>query len=131
MKVNTLFPLLFIIYILGFVLHASMLHKTVYGDGIFYYSWVRSAVVDGDIDFKNEYTSFSTSQPIMKTGLPGNKYSIGASILWYPWFVWIHTLVHKTGYEPIYQYGSGLVSVLYAFVGLVLLFRTLRKFFPA
>jgi len=130
MKVNILFPILFIIYILGYVLHASMLHKTVYGDGIFYYSWVRSAVVDGDIDFKNEFTSFSTSQPIMKTGLPGNKYSIGASILWYPWFVWIHTLVHKTGYEPIYQYGIGLVSVLYAFVGLVLLFRTLRKFFP-
>jgi hypothetical protein len=38
-------------------------------------------------------------------------------------------LVKKTGYEQIYQYAIGFVSVLYAFTGLILLFRTLRKFF--
>ena len=129
MNTNRIFLALFGIYLLGFMFHASLLHKTVYGDGIFYYSWVRSAIVDGDIDFANEYKAFHTSQPIMPTGLPGNKYSIGASILWYPWFLWMHTLIRKTGYESIYQYGIGVVSVLYACTGLVLLFRTLRKFY--
>ncbi len=130
MKTQTIFVILLCVYILGYTAHALLLKKTVYGDGIFYYSYVRSAVVDGDIDFINEYKVFNTSQPRSPSGLPGNKYSIGASILWYPWFAWAHTLIRKTGYEPSYQYIIGFVSVLYAFVGLILLYRALREYFP-
>ncbi len=128
-RIRTLFALLLCIYLIGFGAHAAMLGKTVYGDGIFYYSWVRSTVVDNDIDFTNDYTEFGVTQPITPSGLPGNKYSIGASILWYPWFAWTHTLVRGSGYEPIYQYVTGLSSVLYALVGLILLYRTLRRQF--
>lgn len=129
MPIRTLFALLVCIYLIGFGAHAALLGKTVYGDGIFYYSWVRSTVVDSNIDFTNEYNAFGVTQPIAPSGLPGNKYSIGTSILWFPWFAWTHSVVRGSGYEPIYQYVIGVSSVLYALVGLILLYRTLRQRF--
>ncbi len=130
MKHARWFIVIFILYLAGYLSHALFLNKTVYGDGVFYYSWLRSIVVDRDIDFTNEYERFKMTQPPTPSGLPGNKYSVGPPLLWATDYVWTHLLSRKTGYEFNYQFFVGLDGVLAAVVGLVLLFRLLTTFFP-
>jgi len=114
------------LYLLLFAAHAALLNKTVYGDGVYYYSWLRSVIVDRNIDFTNEYAREHVSQPPAPSGLPGNKYSIGPAIAWAPLYVTAHTALRGTGWELPYQVAVGVVSVLSAIAGLVLLTRLLR-----
>ncbi|MDO8451276.1 MAG: glycosyltransferase family 39 protein, partial [bacterium] len=129
MRHTTWFLILAGIYLLGFILHALYLEKTVYGDGIFYYSWLRSEVIDDDRDFRNDYAYFDVSQPLTQLGIPGNKYSIGPALAWSPSFLWVNAIVRGNGTEFPYQFTIGLTSVLYVIAGLVLLYRLLTKYF--
>jgi len=106
------------IYLIGYLSHALFLQKTVYGDGIFYFSWLRSIGVDRDINFSNEYNHFGVTAE-------GNKHPIGSPLFWLPWYAQAHIIISKTGYELPYQLIVGLISVLAAISGLVLLFRLL------
>ncbi len=118
-----------VVYLLGFFAHAFVIGKTVYGDGIYYYSWLRSTVVDGDINFANEYAGFGATQQLTTKGLLGNIYSVGPAMLWLPQFLLTHRLLNDTGFTLPYQLTVGLTSVLYALVGLLLLHQTLAKLF--
>lgn len=129
MASSKVFLIILLVYVAGYLGHAAILKKTVYGDGIFYYSWIHSYVVDGDIQFQNDYAPFLAAQPVTRTGFPGNKYSIGPAMAWSPWFLWAHTLIRGTGNELPYQLVVGLSGVFYACIGLLLLFRLLRKWF--
>jgi hypothetical protein len=129
MNAAKVFFIIAIIYLSGFSAHAMLLKKTVYGDGIFYYSWVHSLVIDHDARFQNEYSTFGATQPTTPLGLPGNKYSIGPAILWSPLYLATHLVLRQTGYEFPYQFITGLVSVGYALTGLLLLFFILKKHF--
>lgn len=129
MKTNRLFLVLTIVYLMGFFGHALILQKTVYGDGIFYFSWLRSIVVDRDINFTNEYSHFGVTAPVTPKGLPGNKLPIGAPLFWLPWYAQAHSVIQKAGYELPYQLLVGLVSVLTTVSGLILLYRLLAQLF--
>jgi hypothetical protein len=129
MQTQKMFLIIFIVYCLGFFGHAALLKQTVYGDGIYYYSWIRSVLVDGDVDFTNEYAHLGGSQPETSLGKPGNKYTPGPAMLWMPTFAWTHTLVRGQGYELPYQLAVGFTGVLYVISGLVLLFILLRRYF--
>lgn len=107
MKPKHIFLLIACLYIAGFFAHALYLQKTVYGDGVYYYSWLKNAVVDHTI----------------VTPPPGNKYSIGPAILWAPGFLLVHSLLRGSGNELPYQLAVGGMSVLYALTGLLLLSR--------
>lgn len=107
LKSNKIFLFIAICYLGIFFSHAFFLNKTVYGDGIYYYSWLRNAVVDHTIE----------------VAAPGNKYSIGPAILWSPGFLFVHAIVRGTGYELPYQLAVGFMSVCYALIGLLLLYR--------
>ncbi|MEK7543781.1 MAG: hypothetical protein AAB557_02865 [Patescibacteria group bacterium] len=123
---------IFFFYILAFFSHALFLQKTVFGDGIFYYSWIRSVVVDHDINFANEYSHFAVTTPITPTNQLGNKHPIGAPLFWLPWYGQARTLLGGSGYELSYQLLIGFLSVLAAFSGLILLYRLLmQSFSPA
>ena len=115
----------FFVYIIVYCTHASLLKKTVYGDGIFYVSWMHSIVIDHDINFTNEYAYFNVSQPHMTNGRPSNKYAIGPAIVWSPFYLWAHTLIHGDGLSYPYQFVIGITSVLYVITGLILLYRLL------
>ncbi|MBI3577692.1 glycosyltransferase family 39 protein [Candidatus Gottesmanbacteria bacterium] len=123
------FLIIFLVYLLGFFAHALYLKKTVYGDGVFYYSWLRSLVVDHNINFTNEYEYFHINQPMTATGLLANKYAIGPALFWAAPFLVTHTVVGGTGYELPYQLHVGATSVFFALFGLALLYRLLRQFF--
>lgn len=105
--------------------------KTVYGDGIFYFSWVRSIVLDHSIDFSQEYQHFGATQPVAPTGLPGNKYSIGTALLWTPAFITTHGIVKGTGYALPYQLAVGITNVLLTLFAFALLLRILPGSFES
>lgn len=131
-KPATCFLFIACVYVTGFLGHGLILKKTVYGDGVFYYSFLRSAIIDCDVSFSNEYREFEVSQPITPNGLPGNKYPIGPSLLWLPSFLSIRNAMphNSTGYELPLQLAVGATSVMAALAGLVLLYRLLISFFP-
>lgn len=110
------------VYLLVFAVHAAVVKKTVYGDGLFYFSWVRSLAFDRNADFRNEYQQFSATQPEFR-GLPTNKYAIGPALIWYPVYTQAQSVVRGTGYDMAYQLLVGMIGVFCAFTGLVLLFR--------
>ena len=109
---NHIFLLITCVYMAGFFAHALYLQKTVYGDGVYYYDWLRSSIIDHQIDF-----------PL------GNKYTIGPAILWAPAFTAVHQIVRGDGYILPYQLAVGFMSVSLALVGLLLLWRLLAKWF--
>ncbi|MBI5614423.1 hypothetical protein HY947_05840 [Candidatus Gottesmanbacteria bacterium] len=118
------------IYLTLYAAHAVLLQKTVYGDGIYYFSWMRSIVVDHDINFTDEFAHFKVTQPYIKVNVPGNKYAIGFPLLLSPWFTLTHLLVRGDGYGLIYQFVTGIVSVLYVIIGIILMHKTLTLYFP-
>ncbi len=126
MRLMQAFLLITMVYITAFVLHAAHLQKTVYGDGVFYYSWLRSIVVDRDIDFTNEYSESGVTQPLNQRGTPGNKYSIGPALVWAPGFLLTHIIVRGNGWELPYQITTGMTGVLLTLFGLILLARVIR-----
>jgi hypothetical protein len=112
-------------------------------DGVGYYMYVRSAVIDHDIDFANEYRHlYPTGHPNglrTSTGLIANKYAIGTGILWLPFFIVGHLIslimrsagfsVTTDGYSYIYQAAVCIGSIFYGFCGMVLMHRTTQRLF--
>lgn len=126
-----IFLFICVVYIAGFFAHAAYLKKTVYGDGIYYYSWLRSVIVDHNVNFSNEYKELGGVQPNTSSGLVGNKYSVGPALLWAPAFITTHTLLRGDGYGLPYQLAVGLMSVGFTLVGFLLLGKLLQKYFSA
>lgn len=128
MNPKRIFLFIFIAYCIGSLAHAAVLGKTVYGDGMYYYSWLRSIIIDRDIHFQNDYQLFGITQKTTPTGLLGNIYPIGPALFWSPAFAWTHAILRGNGVGLTYQLIIALTSVMYAMVGLILLFRILRHF---
>jgi hypothetical protein len=132
-KITFFFILLFSVYVTIFLLHAKIVGKTAYGDGIFYFSWVRSLSFDRDVDMKNDYVCFgvtATEQPPGTNNRIGNKFSIGPALVWSPSFLVTKTIFGGNGCSLPYQVAVGLTSVLAAITGLIFLYRTLIGFYP-
>jgi len=108
------------------------------GDDTGYYSYLRSVFFDGDIDFFNE-KGFWHFDHITDTGYSISFWAIGSAILWAPFFLIGHFIallyqvfgynVPADGYSFPYLVLTGIGSSLYAFLGLLLSYRLLRKFF--
>lgn len=113
-------------------------------DDTHYFLWLRSWVVDGDIDFQNDFkeTPFlepaaKTSilqEPVTETGLVGNKFTVGWAVLSLPPYLlahWITPLTHwpQDGYSPPYQIAIWLGQILISGFGFYLLARILRRWF--
>jgi tetratricopeptide (TPR) repeat protein len=108
------------------------------GDDAAYYSYLRSAFFDHDIDFFNEkgYYHFDTITP---TGYSINYWSIGSAVLWSPFFLLGHAValiynflgyqVSVDGYSFPYHVLTGIGSGLCVFLGLVLTFSLLKNYF--
>jgi len=126
-------PLLFFticfMYLALFTAKAVYLNKTVYGDGVYYYSWLHSPAIDHDVSFQNEYDRLGGKQPPTPLGAVGNVYPIGPAIFWTPFYLPLQMLLGGDGYSFLYQYITGAVSCLYAIAGLIFLYRLLAKYF--
>lgn len=70
-------------------------------DGWYYYHWVRSLVIDGDLDLENEYREVGNwyGFGVTRTGRRHNPFGIGPALVWTPGFVVGHVL-EGLGSEP-------------------------------
>ena len=109
-------------------------------DPVCYYSYLRSVVFDGDLDFENEYRALDTggtlfSYALTQRGRRPNGFSAGPAIVCAPLFLGAHVYVRLTdaaaadGFSPPYQVSCFMTMALFALGGLVLLYRWLRLFF--
>jgi hypothetical protein len=117
------------------VLFKPWVHGT---DPVGYYSWLRSVVIDGNVDTTNEYVYYGEDKNNFvfpgPTGENKNPYAIGSAALWAPFFLLAH-LVSRSfgmptdGYAPLYVFAASLGSALYAAIGLWLAYRVARDLF--
>ena len=117
-----LFPVLFKPWIHGF-------------DTVAYYSWLRTVVIDRNLDVGDEFSYFGygLERGRAPTGYTYNEWAVGSAVLWSPFFILAHVLVTLAnrlgvpvaadGYGSPYVWAVSLGSATYAFIGLVLTYR--------
>jgi hypothetical protein len=125
-------------------------HPVLRGDGNGYYAWLRSPVIDGDLQFENEFrrgdpaflaTTFDAEGELdpsllTSTGHVRNQWCLGAAILWAPFFLAGHLLVlfgqwfgagwAADGFSGPYLWLTGLGTAAHAFGGVLLAYRLSR-----
>jgi hypothetical protein len=99
-----------------------------------YYSWVRSLVIDGDLDTRNDFL-----QPVCGDNIAGciyqaNPYGIGMSLLLLPFYLVGHLVASligapRDGYSTPYLFAYGFGITVYAFIGLVLMWQLARTLY--
>ena len=120
-------------------------------DPSFYYYWLRSTMVEGDVDFAKDLRYCNSmslelreetlrSFPRTKLGLIPNKYPIGWALFEVPWYVaadgaaWVvnaaggHVL--RDGWQPFYQVFFVLGQIVYAAGGLWMAYRIAAAWLP-
>ena len=116
------------------------------GDGLWYYSYAHSVAFDGDIDLGNQYRRLGIdgargSQPVRETGRPRFTFPVGAPLAWVP-FIWLghvstwlaNAYGVKTAYDGFsdpYLHTVALGNLLIGWLGLLVLDRFLRRWFPS
>lgn len=111
-----------------------------------YYLWLRSWVIDGDVDFRNDLAAIPFLEetarrawldlPLTPAGRTPNKYFCGWAVGSLPGFLAAHGLarllpaVPADGFHPVYQAGVWLNQLLYAALSLVLAAAILRRLLP-
>jgi len=113
-------------------------------DGIGYYMYSRSLIIDGDINFENEYSRLKPEVNLetlkTPTGLTSNQYAVGPGLMWAPFFAITHSIIlglnhmgfkiSNDGYGYPYQIAICVGSIFYGFWGIALIYRTVNKFYP-
>ncbi len=140
-----------VVLLLTFVLCLPLLDPRIYAvDSVEYYVYLRSIVIDGDLDFTNEYTYFDTLNPRSGiagalldktdpiTGRPINVAPIGTAILWAPAYLLAHggvmiarglgSSVAADGYSAPYLWAVIGSTVLYGLGGMLLTYQLARRY---
>lgn len=139
--------------LLLFLFTLPLANPWVRGDGVGYYAYIRSLLIDGDLNLENEWLAANPSfvmnrvgsdgrlqeQLFTETGNVRNLHSVGSSILWAPFLSAAHlgvlTLnvfgvgIPADGYSTPYVVTMALATALYGFVGLWLAFALASKYF--
>jgi hypothetical protein len=107
-------------------------------DGLSYYAILRSVILDGDLDLANDYVLVDASlRGVTVAGLRENPFAIGASILWFPFFLIAHALSHllvalgvnvaTNGVTYIYETAISAGTISYATLAFLLVYRIARR----
>lgn len=137
------------------LLHYLVTGFIIYNDGMGYYVWIRSAVIDKDVNFSNEWSFYNSSyskfsnEPrginaptkITPKGYMENIYPIGNSVMWAPFFLTAHLAssildsiglpFEADGYNVLYEIAIGVASLFYAFLAMLLIYKFCRKWFDS
>ena len=136
-----------------FLLTLPLANPWVRGDGVGYYAYLRSVLIDHDLRFENDYLQANESFVIgrvdaqgrllpnqyTKTGYVQNHFSVGPAILWAPVLLVVHEgvilashlglHVAPDGYSRPYLLAMALTTAVYGFLALLLGFQIARKYF--
>jgi hypothetical protein len=142
-----------LLLILFFVASLPLVNPWVRGDGVGYYAYLRSALIDHDFNFENDYLAGNESfvksrtdaaghllpELYTKTGRVENHFSVGPAILWAPVLLPVHLVILASdrlgahilanGYSRPYLLAMAVTTALYGFLSLLLAFRLARKYF--
>jgi len=116
-------------------------------DGIGYFMYTRSIVIDHDLDFANEHAYFHEKVPGTISGAistptkrVANQWAVGSGVLWLPFFMVAHIFsmilnylgfaVSLDGYSFLYQAAICIGSMFYSFLAITLIYNTIKKYFP-
>jgi hypothetical protein len=133
-----------------FLLSLPFLHAIVNGDGLGYYAYIRSPLVDHNFNFASDFqdpegelekiflVDHFVLNPVTKTGHLPNFYAVGPALLWSPFLIVTHLTVLGVGHlgwhiKPdghSWPYLAALTgaTALYGFAGLCLSFAMTRNF---
>ncbi len=130
-----------------FLLTLPLVNPWVRGDGVGYYAYIRSLLVEHKLAFENDWRAANESflmdrvrpdgtiDPLQytRTGHLDNHFAVGASMLWAPFIVPVHcamvTLrefgmnVKANGFSRPYIIAMALGTALYGFLGLLISFH--------
>lgn len=136
-----------------FLLTLPLANPWVRGDGVGYYAYVRSLLIDHDLRFENDYLQANQSfvmahvdaegrllpRFFTKTGYVENHFAVGPAILWAPVMITVHGVVllanrlgahiAPDGYSRPYLMSMAMTTACYGFLSLYLAFRMARKYF--
>jgi hypothetical protein len=137
-----------------FVLTLPLSNPWVRGDGVSYYAYIRSLLVEHHLNFENDWRHANLSFRIhsvnpegeiapkfyTSTGHVMNDYAVGASMLWAPFLVPVHAGIgvlqrlgfdlSADGFSKPYLVTMALATALYAFAGLCLSFQIASSYVP-
>lgn len=135
----SIFFTLLIIFLARFL----FIGQAIYGDGIFYWSYARSIVIDHDLNLENEaghpfspkFNNLPNTIETTRESLVTKRYyAIGTPLSWLPAFTIGHFLspffnYPQNGFADSYQVAVGTVNIILICIGLMLLFTLLRTFY--
>ena len=126
---------------LGYLTHLESRVKGV--DACYYYMYLPSIVLDGDIDFSDEVSRYfgptQAEKSRTSTGRVGNHWPVGPAVFWAPFFLIAHaiTLIGNVfgatlpshGYLGLHTTFVYVANSMYGVLGILLLCASLRRFF--
>jgi len=135
-----------------FAVTVPLANPWVRGDGVGYYAYARSLLIQHNLDFVPDYQHANTSfregrldesgEPKADlrtpTGHLENHFTIGPAILWSPFLILAHVAVlvaraigsnvSADGFSAPYRSAMAFGTALYGFLGLFLAFRIAKRF---
>ena len=136
-----------------FLLTLPLCNPWVRGDGVGYYAYARSMLIEKRLDFESDWEHANESfqmgrldangRPLPKeytsTGHIRNISSVGPSILWFPFLLISHSIVlvadhfgahiPADGFSAPYRTAMALATAMYGFLSLWISFLLARKYF--
>jgi hypothetical protein len=134
-----------------FVVTLPLVNPLLRGDGVGYYAYVRSLLVQHNLRFESDW--INSPWPFVnrtvdaegripaeytRTGHLPNRYSVGPSMLWAPFLIPVHLLtgwlgkaglnVQRDGFSKPYLLTAALATALYGFLGLGVSFVMARRY---
>jgi hypothetical protein len=135
-----------------FIITLPIVNPWVHGDGVGYYAYAHSILIDHDLQFENEWRAANSSFTIGRIGPDGeilasqytvthhldNHFTVGPAILWAPFLIVVHfsilalnglgAHINSDGFGRPYLLAMAFATVGYGFCGLLLCFRLAREF---
>jgi hypothetical protein len=136
-----------------FLVTLPLANPWVRGDGVGYYAYVRSMMIEGRLDFEKDWLHGNESFVMSRVGADGqlisstytetghiaNLWSVGPSLLWAPFLLVTHLVVLSLdrlgahvpadGFSSPYLITMACATAFYGFLGLWLSFRLARNYF--
>ncbi len=110
-------------------------------DGVKYFAYLPTLILDGDLDFSDDFADLSSRHLNLEevgrgalvkttdTGLVRNWFPIGPAVLWSPFYLVALPFEGGSGCGPLVQLAVLFGSLCYGFAALLLTYAILRNFF--
>lgn len=123
-----------LVVVLAVLVGTLLSHRfRITSDGIDHYVYLRSLWIDRDLDLDNDYRAvqpgWEPAEPPTPRGRTANVHPVGPALVWAPFYALADALSilggrARDGLNPLYKNAVAVASLLYGWLGLVLVYRT-------